>query len=208
MCVPPPEWVVHIILLHPRWVSQTTKVQTNLLPLPHISDLTDSGMPESLSSLTVSSQLSNISMESDGIPIAAQSPQPNDDGQLKYEWSKDGEKEIPEIKSEEAEMDETQEKPKEEEKDELEEELEEEAIIPQEKEEDEVDTSEEETEEPNEEVEERTLQPSEPGYDVDDDGLPGEPLPPLPQEVALYPSQELDPNYQIIKKGQGEVRFS
>ena len=85
-------------------------------------------MPESLSSLTVSSQLSNISMESDGIPIAAQSPQPNDDGQLKYEWSKDGEKEIPEIKSEEAEIDETPELPKE---DELEGELEEEAIISQ-----------------------------------------------------------------------------
>ena len=162
-------------------------------------------MPESLSSLTVSSQLSNISMESDGIPIAAQSPQPNDDGQLKYEWSKDGEKEIPEIKSEEAEIDETPELAKE---DELEGELEEEAIISQEKAENEDNTSEEETEEPNEEVEERTLQPSEPGYDVDDDGLPGEPLPPLPQEVALYPSQELDPNYQIIKRGQGEVRFS
>ena len=40
----------------------------------------------------------------------------------------------------------------------------------------------------------------EPGYDLDDDGLPGEPLPPLPQEVELYPSQELDPNYQAIRK--------
>ena len=40
----------------------------------------------------------------------------------------------------------------------------------------------------------------EPGFDLDDDGLPGEPLPPLPQEVELYPSQELDPNYQAIRK--------
>jgi len=44
------------------------------------------------------------------------------------------------------------------------------------------------------------LEPGEPGYDLDDDGLPGEPLPPLPQEVELYPSQELDPNYQAIRK--------
>jgi hypothetical protein len=99
-------------------------------------------------------------------------------------------------------IDETQELAKE---DELEGEIEEEAIISQEKAENEDNTSGEETEEPNEEVEGRTLKPSEPGYDVDDDGLPGEPLPPLPQEVALYPSQELDPNYQIIKRGQGEV---
>jgi len=55
----------------------------------------------------------------------------------------------------------------------------------------------EEEEEENED--ERRLEPGEPGYDLDDDGLPGEPLPPLPQEVELYPSQELDPNFQIIK---------
>ena len=54
-----------------------------------------------------------------------------------------------------------------------------------------------EQEEENED--ERRLEPGEPGYDLDDDGLPGEPLPPLPQEVELYPSQELDPNFQIIK---------
>ena len=46
----------------------------------------------------------------------------------------------------------------------------------------------------------RVLEPGEPGYDLDDDGLPGAPLPPLPQEVELYPSQELDPGFQIIKK--------
>jgi len=44
------------------------------------------------------------------------------------------------------------------------------------------------------------LEPGEPGYDLDDDGLPGAPLPPLPQEVELYPSQELDPSYQAIQK--------
>ena len=43
------------------------------------------------------------------------------------------------------------------------------------------------------------LEPGEPGYDLDDDGLPGEPLPPLPQEVELYPSQELDPGYHAIQ---------
>ena len=46
----------------------------------------------------------------------------------------------------------------------------------------------------------RVLEPGEPGYDLDDDGLPGAPLPPLPQEVELYPSQELDPGFQVIKK--------
>jgi len=46
----------------------------------------------------------------------------------------------------------------------------------------------------------RNLEPGEPGYDLDDDGLPGEPLPPLPQEVELYPSQELDPGYHAIQK--------
>merc|ERR1712079_92126 len=54
-------------------------------------------------------------------------------------------------------------------------------------------------EEEEENEDERRLEPGEPGYDLDDDGLPGEPLPPLPQEVELYPSQELDPNFQIIK---------
>merc|ERR1712079_163761 len=54
-------------------------------------------------------------------------------------------------------------------------------------------------EEEEEKEDERRLDPGEPGYDLDDDGLPGEPLPPLPQEVELYPSQELDPNFQIIK---------
>ena len=50
------------------------------------------------------------------------------------------------------------------------------------------------------EQEERNLEPGEPGYDLDDDGLPGAPLPPLPQEVELYPSQELDPGFQAITK--------
>ena len=49
------------------------------------------------------------------------------------------------------------------------------------------------------------LEPGSPGYDLDDDGLPGEPLPPLPQEVELYPSQELDPGFQAIQKEK--VRF-
>ena len=39
-------------------------------------------------------------------------------------------------------------------------------------------------------------------YLQDDDGLPGAPLPPLLQEVELYPSQELDPNFPIIKRGE------
>ena len=44
----------------------------------------------------------------------------------------------------------------------------------------------------------RVLEPGEPGYDLDDDGLPGAPLPPLPQEVELYPSQELDPTLALV----------
>ena len=51
----------------------------------------------------------------------------------------------------------------------------------------------------------RRLDPGEPGYDLDDDGLPGEPLPPLPQEVELYPSQELDPGYHDIQKEKVRV---
>ena len=50
------------------------------------------------------------------------------------------------------------------------------------------------------------LEPGSPGYDLDDDGLPGEPLPPLPQEVELYPSQELDPGFQAIQKEKVRYR--
>ena len=51
------------------------------------------------------------------------------------------------------------------------------------------------------------LEPGEPGYDLDDDGLPGEPLPPLPQEVELYPSQELDPGYHAIQTEKVNYRY-
>ena len=51
------------------------------------------------------------------------------------------------------------------------------------------------------------LEPGEPGYDLDDDGLPGEPLPPLPQEVELYPSQELDPGYHAIQTEKVNDRY-
>merc|ERR1719317_1288357 len=40
---------------------------------------------------------------------------------------------------------------------------------------------------------EKSLEPSEPGYALDDDGQPGFHLTPLVQDVALHPSQELDP---------------
>ena len=64
---------------------------------------------------------------------------------------------------------------------------------------DEVEPSEEDEGIEDEEVH-GVLEPGEPGYDLDDDGLPGAPLPPLPQEVELYPSQELDPSFQVITK--------
>ena len=37
------------------------------------------------------------------------------------------------------------------------------------------------------EQEQGSLEPGEPGYDLDDDGLPGEPLPPLAQERRTLP---------------------
>ena len=104
---------------------------------------------------------STASVASDGIPINSGDQRE----EAQYEWSNEGEREIPE---DDADDDINQE---------------------------EADTIEEE-----EEHEERILEPGEPGYDLDDDGLPGEPLPPLAQEVELYPSQELDPGYQVIKK--------
>merc|ERR1711974_525279 len=45
-------------------------------------------------------------------------------------------------------------------------------------------------------------QDSEPGYDLDDDGLPGAPLPPLQQSEDLYPSQELDESFHVIERGE------
>merc|ERR1719317_1473725 len=45
---------------------------------------------------------------------------------------------------------------------------------------------------------EKSLEPSEPGYALDDDGQPGAHLTPLVQDVALHPSQELDP----IQRGE------
>ena len=119
-------------------------------------DQVESGTTESLVSLE-----STASVASDGIPINSGDQRE----EAQYEWSNEGEREIPE---DDADDDINQE---------------------------EADTIEEE-----EEHEERILEPGEPGYDLDDDGLPGEPLPPLAQEVELYPSQELDPSYQVIKK--------
>jgi len=170
-------------------------LHANLASFCYIPDVTDSGFPSSLTSTT-----STISVASDGIPIMDKSQQ---DGDPQYEWNDEGEREIPEEEavSEEIEPVEI---------------IAEDVDIPEDDEEIEREESIDESDDGlNYEREERRLEPSEPGYDLgnkirvlqcpalnDDDGLPGAPLPPLAQEVELYPSQELDPNFPIIKRGE------
>eukprot|EP00092_Neocalanus_flemingeri_P032916 GFUD01035798.1.p1 GENE.GFUD01035798.1~~GFUD01035798.1.p1 ORF type:complete len:1214 (-),score=439.26 GFUD01035798.1:620-4261(-) len=165
-------------------------IHANIASFCYIPDVTDSGFPSSLTSSisrfpsSLTSTTSTISVASDGIPIQdIQDIEDRslgaEDGQPQYEWNNEGEKEIPE---EEA----------------LSEEIEPAGEISD----DEEDREDEVEEGSNDESGERRLELSEPGYDLDDDGLPGAPLPPLNQEVELYPSQELDPSFMAIKKGE------
>merc|ERR1719153_416391 len=145
----------------------------------YIPDLRDSVFLSSLSSTT-----STTSVASDGIQIVDKTTQ-NDDDQPKYEWNSEGERAIPEEETEEEEI-----------------------VSDEEAEHDDVTQQNEEIDEQeseqvsHEEYRERSLEPSEPGYDLDDDGLPGAPLAPLVQDVDLYPSQELDPSYPVIQRGE------
>jgi len=152
----------------------------NLASFCYIPDLTDSVFPNSLSSTT-----STVSVASDGIQILDKRTQ-HDEDQPQYEWNSEGERAIPEedqIEEEEVVSDS---------------EAEQDDIIQQNEERDEQ----EQEQVSHEESRERSLEPSEPGYDLDDDGLPGAPLAPLIQDVDLYPSQELDPNYPVIQRGE------
>eukprot|EP00092_Neocalanus_flemingeri_P032914 GFUD01035796.1.p1 GENE.GFUD01035796.1~~GFUD01035796.1.p1 ORF type:complete len:1098 (-),score=441.33 GFUD01035796.1:620-3913(-) len=171
-------------------------IHANIASFCYIPDVTDSGFPSSLTSSTsrfpssLTSTTSTISVASDGIPIQDIEDIEDrslgaEDGQPQYEWNNEGEKEIPE---EEA----------------LSEEIEPAGEISdvEDIQEDEEDREDELEEGSNDESGERRLELSEPGYDLDDDGLPGAPLPPLNQEVELYPSQELDPSFMAIKKGE------
>eukprot|EP00092_Neocalanus_flemingeri_P017259 GFUD01018662.1.p1 GENE.GFUD01018662.1~~GFUD01018662.1.p1 ORF type:complete len:1085 (+),score=424.13 GFUD01018662.1:56-3310(+) len=171
-------------------------IHANIASFCYIPDVTDSGFPSSLTSSTsrfpssLTSTTSTISVASDGIPIQdIQDIEDRslgaEDGQPQYEWNNEGEKEIPE---EEA----------------LSEEIEPAGEISDDEniQEDEENREDEVEEGSNDESGERRLELSEPGYDLDDDGLPGAPLPPLNQEVELYPSQELDPSFMAIKKGE------
>ena len=116
-------------------------------------------------------------MASDGIPIKSQDRMDEETGD-QYDWNTEGEREIPEERVEE---------------------------IQPAPEHESGNVSEQEDGDQEEDSDgDRQLEPGEPGYDLDDDGLPGAPLPPLAQEVELYPSQELDPNYQAIKKEKVE----
>eukprot|EP00092_Neocalanus_flemingeri_P001652 GFUD01001762.1.p1 GENE.GFUD01001762.1~~GFUD01001762.1.p1 ORF type:complete len:1286 (-),score=466.67 GFUD01001762.1:638-4495(-) len=171
-------------------------IHANIASFCYIPDVTDSGFSSSLTSSTsrfpssLTSTTSTIYVASDGIPIQDIEDIEDrslgaEDGQPQYEWNNEGEKEIPE---EEA----------------LSEEIEPAGEISDDEDiqEDEEDREDELEEGSNDESGERRLELSEPGYDLDDDGLPGAPLPPLNQEVELYPSQELDPSFMAIKKGE------
>ena len=121
------------------------------------------------------STISTVSVTIDGIPIKSQDDEDEEAG-TQYDWNSEEEREIPNDRVQE--------------------------IQPS----SEHESEHEEENEPDDEDDGQEsegvghLEPGEPGYDLDDDGLPGAPLPPLPQEVELYPSQELDPSYQAIQK--------
>ena len=121
---------------------------------------------------SLTSTISTVSVTSDGIPIKSQDDEDEEAGD-QYDWNTEGEREIPEDRVQEIQP----------------------ASEPESGEENEPD---DDGGQEGEDV--GHLEPGEPGYDLDDDGLPGAPLPPLPQEVELYPSQELDPSYQAIQK--------
>ena len=121
---------------------------------------------------SLTSTISTVSVASDGIPIKSQDDEEEEAG-AQYDWNSEGEREIPEDRVQEIKPASDQES---------------------------ADENEPDIEDGQESEGDRHLEPGEPGYDLDDDGLPGAPLPPLPQEVELYPSQELDPSYQAIKK--------
>merc|ERR1719228_1297886 len=149
------------------------------------------------SSIGMSSQISTLStysMASDGIPIRAGDDVDGDVGEeLQYEWSTEGEREIePERESLQV----------------LDQELPPMVHLDQGERVEEVDEELQESdleEEPvrrSREVSGEPGQDSEPGYDLDDDGLPGAPLPPLQQSEDLYPSQELDESFHVIERGE------
>merc|ERR1719350_1703608 len=138
------------------------------------------------------STLSSFSMASDGIPIRAGDDIDGDDSEeLQYEWSTEGEREIePERDSPQVDqellpvhLDHGQRV------EEVAEELQESDL-------------EEEPERRSREASGEPGQDSEPGYDLDDDGLPGAPLPPLQQSEDLYPSQELHDSFHGIQRGE------
>merc|ERR1719209_2105604 len=143
------------------------------------------------------STLSSFSMASDGIPIrAGDDIDGDDDEELQYEWSTEGEREITE-----QEIEPERDSPPVDQEllpvhldhgqrvEEVAEEFQESDL-----EEEPVRRSREASGEPG--------QDSEPGYDLDDDGLPGAPLPPLQQSEDLYPSQELDESFHVIERGE------
>merc|ERR1719285_111547 len=143
------------------------------------------------------STLSSFSMASDGIPIRAGDDIDGDDEEdLQYEWSTEGEREITE-----QEIEPERDSPQDDQEllpvhldhgqrvEEVAEEFQESDL-----EEEPIRRSREASGEPG--------QDSEPGFDLDDDGLPGAPLPPLQQSEDLYPSQELDESFHVIERGE------
>merc|ERR1719285_8997 len=143
------------------------------------------------------STLSSFSMASDGIPIrAGDDIDGDDDEELQYEWSTEGEREITEQEIR-PEADSPQ--------------LDQELLpvhldhgqrVEEVAEEFQESDLEEEPIRRSGEVSGEPGQDSEPGYDLDDDGLPGAPLPPLQQSEDLYPSQELDESFHVIERGE------
>merc|ERR1719331_137238 len=128
-------------------------------------------------------------MASDGIPIRA-GDEIDDGEELQYEWNTEGEREIePERDSPDQELLPPVHLDHGQRVEEVAEELQESDL-----EEEPVRRSREASGEPG--------QDSEPGYDLDDDGLPGAPLPPLQQSEDLYPSQELDESFHVIERGE------
>merc|ERR1719209_2882703 len=143
------------------------------------------------------STLSSFSMASDGIPIrAGDDIDGDDDEELQYEWSTEGEREITEQEIEP----ERDSPPVDQEL--LPVHLDHGQRVEQVAEEFQESDLEEEPERRSREASGEPGQDSEPGYDLDDDGLPGAPLPPLQQSEDLYPSQELDESFHVIERGE------
>ena len=148
---------------------------------------------------TLSSFSVTESVASDGIPIRNGEAGGEEEDELQYEWSNEGEQELAQ-RPEPVEHIEV-----------VEEEILEQEVEVVEDLEDIEEVFQRRSREPSGEP----GQDSEPGYDLvtaagpmkiyicpqDDDGLPGAPLPPLDQG-DLYPSQELDDSFQGIQRGE------